>query len=707
MNIDNSDSLPSPRTPNRPTSKGNPFLSPSSSFMGDSSSFSMLCGSPSSSFLTRQWSNGTPPGSPSTSKLHYEYQSRIKSPVKRRMSLEQQMANDASSPKRTHSPLALSRSLSDGLVYGDRFIPARNAPQMEIAYSLMNEEIDNAGSNHASSPFRGPAGVISTRPSTDSFSASPSVSVAASSSVLASSSSSLSLFPDLPLTGGASATGSTATAATTSPPDSRSTSPSALSGAGDVGPERQPILNMLLRSELLGVDLHHPYSRPSSSAFSGGKHHLNDDRAGGGGLPSGAADGRGSDSSSSSINGIDGTGSSSSIGRPAGGEGGPGSLQRSSSSSSSSSPNLLQFKPARECHSEEVHRSFSLLPMGPAQRRLLSTPFKAKRKVSKVPFKVLDAPALQDDFYLNLVDWSSLNVLAVGLGTCVYLWSACTSSVTKLCDLGEDDSVTSVAWTQRGTHLAVGTNTGEVQMWDVGRCQRIRSLSGHSARIGTMSWNGQVLASGSRDRLIYLRDVRAREPRVKKLQGHRQEVCGLRWSFDDCQLASGGNDNKLYIWTLHSSQPVQKFTEHTAAVKALAWSPHQGGLLASGGGTADRHIRFWNTLTGASLSRVDTGSQVCNLMWSKNVNEIVSTHGYSLNQIILWRYPSMTKVTTLTGHTFRVLYLAISPDGQTIVTGAGDETLRFWNVFPGAKSRGGEGSRLGTNFLFPVGHDIR
>jgi len=41
----------------------------------------------------------------------------------------------------------------------------------------------------------------------------------------------------------------------------------------------------------------------------------------------------------------------------------------------------------------------------------------------------------------------------------------------------------------------------------------------------------------------------------------------------------------------------------------------------------------------------------------------------------------MTQVATLAGHTFRVLYLAMSPDGQTIVTGAGDETLRFWNAF--------------------------
>jgi len=69
-------------------------------------------------------------------------------------------------------------------------------------------------------------------------------------------------------------------------------------------------------------------------------------------------------------------------------------------------------------------------------------------------------------------------------------------------------------------------------------------------------------------------------------------------------------------------------------------------------------------------------------MFSKNVNELVSTHGYSQNQINVWKYPSMKRMATLTGHSYRVLYLAASPDGQTLVTGAGDETLRFWNVFP-------------------------
>lgn len=352
------------------------------------------------------------------------------------------------------------------------------------------------------------------------------------------------------------------------------------------------------------------------------------------------------------------------------------------------SPNvkLFRFKTPLRTTIEDPRSLYELSPLRDSSLRLLTTPKKNKRKIAKMPFKVLDAPALQDDFYLNLVDWSPLNVLAVGLGSSVYLWSACTSKVTKLCDLGSDGSVTSVSWAQRGTHLAVGTNTGQVQLWETCECKLVRTMEGHTARVGTMSWNAHTLASGSRDRFVFLRDVRSQDPTISRLVGHRQEVCGLKWSFEHNQLASGGNDNKLFVWTAKKvSEPLIRFSDHTAAVKAIAWSPHQHGLLASGGGTADRCIRFWNTLTSSTVSCIDTGSQVCNLMFSKNVNEIVSTHGYSLNQIIVWRYPVMTKVATLTGHTYRVLYLAMSPDGQTIVTGAGDETLRFWNAFPETK----------------------
>ena len=352
--------------------------------------------------------------------------------------------------------------------------------------------------------------------------------------------------------------------------------------------------------------------------------------------------------------------------------------------------NLFKYNtPPKDQNYLDQSSPYSLSPLSAKSQKLLRSPRKATRKISRIPFKVLDAPELQDDFYLNLVDWSSQNVLSVGLGSCVYLWSACTSQVTRLCDLSSDgNSVTSVAWNERANLVAVGTHNGYIQVWDVASNKQVSKLQGHSARVGALAWNGDVLSSGSRDRLILQRDVRT--PCVvseRKLNAHRQEVCGLKWSPDNQYLASGGNDNRLYVWNLHSLSPVQTYTEHLAAVKAIAWSPHHHGLLASGGGTADRCIRFWNTLTGQPMQCVDTGSQVCNLAWSKHSSELVSTHGYSQNQILVWKYPSLTQVAKLTGHSYRVLYLAMSPDGEAIVTGAGDETLRFWNVFSKARSQ--------------------
>lgn len=311
---------------------------------------------------------------------------------------------------------------------------------------------------------------------------------------------------------------------------------------------------------------------------------------------------------------------------------------------------------------------------------------KATRRISKKPIKVLDAPALQDDFYLNVIDWSVHNILAVGLSESVYLWNAITSKVVLLSDLSDvADSVSSVSWASGGGSLAVGTVNGEVEIWDATKGVKLLALEPHKSRVGTLAWCGagqpNLIASGSRDRSIRVRDIRS--PRSEEttycLTGHKQEVCGLKWSPDDSHLASGGNDNSLLLWQPQAScAPLHRFDHHTAAVKALAWSPHQYGLLASGGGTADRCIRFWNTTTHTPVHHIDTGSQVCNIAWSKNSNELVSTHGYSQNQILVWKYPSMTKLATLPGHTLRVLYLATSPDGETIVTGAGDEMLKFW-----------------------------
>ena len=139
---------------------------------------------------------------------------------------------------------------------------------------------------------------------------------------------------------------------------------------------------------------------------------------------------------------------------------------------------------------------------------------------------------------------------------------------------------------------------------------------------------------------------------------------------------------------------------HQAAVKALAWCPWQPNILASGGGTADRCIRLWNGSNGTLLNTTDTKSQVCSLLWASQYKELVSAHGYAHNEVTIWKYPSMvrissfvfctlfltivfiqTKTAELLGHTERVLHLAISPDNTTVVSAGADETLRLWKCF--------------------------
>jgi len=351
---------------------------------------------------------------------------------------------------------------------------------------------------------------------------------------------------------------------------------------------------------------------------------------------------------------------------------------------------VLAFGPSTTASEEPelcIHRQHRHLPSPHA------------RWVPQLPERILDAPDLVDDYYLNLLDWSDHNVVGVALRDSVYMWNATTGSITQLMQI-VGTTISSIAWAPGGTNvMAIGTSDHQVQIWDTAKCRLIRCMPGHCARVGVLSWNGgSLLSSGIRDASIIHHDMRTPQRSVGRLEGHTHEVCGLKWAPGGVQLASGGNDNLLNVWderrqpvvtpagTRH--RPLYTMRHHKAAVKALAWCPWQKHVLASGGGTADRMIRFWSMKTGGCTMGVDSHSQVCSLIWSVRQHELVSSHGFSHNQLIVWKYPSMTKTAELTGHTHRVLHMAASPDGTTVVSAGADETLRFWKLFGGDSAYG-------------------
>ncbi|CAN0880245.1 Cell division cycle 20.1, cofactor of APC complex [Linum grandiflorum] len=318
-------------------------------------------------------------------------------------------------------------------------------------------------------------------------------------------------------------------------------------------------------------------------------------------------------------------------------------------------------------------------------------PAKPRRRIPRTSERTLDAPGIVDNFYFNVLDWGCNNVVAIALDCTVYLWDASNGSTSELVTVDEElGPVTSVNWAPDGCHIAVGLSNSQVQLWDYTSNQLLRTLEGghrHGCRVGSMAWNEHILTTGGEDGRIINNDVRIEEHIVKTYKGHTQEICGLKWSDSGAKLASGGNDNLVHIWDISSSSNnrthryLHRLEGHTAAVKALAWCPFQRNLLATGGGVDDETIKLWNMDTGACLNSVDTGSQVCALLWNKHERELLSSHGFPENQLTLWKYPSMVKSFETPGRTSRALYMAQSPDGCTVASAAGDERLMFWNLF--------------------------
>ena len=368
------------------------------------------------------------------------------------------------------------------------------------------------------------------------------------------------------------------------------------------------------------------------------------------------------------------------------------------------------------------------------------------RKISSEPERILDAPNLSDNIFYNPIDWGSKNILSVCLGPYDYLWNYNNLETNLLSKNPNEVEYCTSNFMDNGICIALGLDNGDIELWDIEKKIKIRSLSGHKMRVGTLAWNGYNLFSGSKDTTILGHDVRVKNNVIMKLaKGHTKEVCTIRWNQDFKYLASGGNDNLVCLWDIRGKfnknknsiwdmlnsqsddesdidneeqndefndkdinmkeintdintninrirkskskildediiEPFIILNKHKGPVRALQWSPWHNNILATGGGKKDNTIKFFNADTKSVVSEYNTGSPVCQILWNKYEKEIISSQGNSKNQICLWSYPKMNKIAELNGHLNRALYLAMSPDGCTMVSGSSDETLRFWNI---------------------------
>ncbi|OMO52321.1 hypothetical protein COLO4_37293 [Corchorus olitorius] len=100
------------------------------------------------------------------------------------------------------------------------------------------------------------------------------------------------------------------------------------------------------------------------------------------------------------------------------------------------------------------------------------------RRLPKGEKKILDAPGLKNDYYVNIMSWGTKNnILAVALGKEVYLWNSKNETVHRLLSAdGRNDCITSVNWSEDSKTLALGYMCSKLQLWDAESCKLVKSL---------------------------------------------------------------------------------------------------------------------------------------------------------------------------------------------------------------------------------------
>ncbi|KAH3664408.1 hypothetical protein WICMUC_005793 [Wickerhamomyces mucosus] len=319
------------------------------------------------------------------------------------------------------------------------------------------------------------------------------------------------------------------------------------------------------------------------------------------------------------------------------------------------------------------------------------SPTKSKKQIrSNIPYRVLDAPCLRNDFYSNLVSWSqSSNKVAVGLSSHVYVWSE--EDGASLLDLPNDQLISCVSFSDY-EYVAVASKNGRISVFSQYSQYLIDEFNNSGKGICCIDWvpnvKNRFFVGDETGDVLCLEITGNNLHLIKQFKCHQQQVCGIAVSFDAKQISVGGNDNCCTIWDIEDIEnPKMKFfLPHQAAVKAIAYCPWSKSLLATGGGSKDRTIRFWHTNSGTLLESVPTKGQITSLIWSRRKKQIVVTFGFGDSQkptiISMYSYPKMDVLLQVEATSnLRILSAVLSPDTRSICVAANDETVRFYELW--------------------------
>ncbi|NOS89288.1 MAG: TIR domain-containing protein, partial [Methylococcaceae bacterium] len=206
-------------------------------------------------------------------------------------------------------------------------------------------------------------------------------------------------------------------------------------------------------------------------------------------------------------------------------------------------------------------------------------------------------------------------------------------------------------------------------------------LKGHNACVYSVaiSPDGTWLASGSDDYTVKIWDIKTGAC-LATLEGHTDNVYSLAITPDGKTLFSGSQDETIRRWLIDTRETAAVLQEHHHSVLGLVVFD-DGARLASCSGNEDPPtIRLWDTATNKLLRVIkDEGNAVVwSIAVSRNGDRLVS--GGADNKVKIWNVANGERLMALEGHSDSVNSVQITPDGQFAISGSDDKTVKIWNL---------------------------
>ncbi|XP_019614224.1 PREDICTED: angio-associated migratory cell protein-like [Branchiostoma belcheri] len=241
-------------------------------------------------------------------------------------------------------------------------------------------------------------------------------------------------------------------------------------------------------------------------------------------------------------------------------------------------------------------------------------------------------------------------------------------------------------WHMAAPVLLAGTVDGDVWMWKVpsGDC---KTFQGHGCQstAGKVMPDGKRLSVGYEDGAVKVWDLKqgAALHTFSGHQGHAGAVTCLDCHHDNVLVMSGATDGTARIWNSAAGKCVSGYTagpetgsdEDTNSVEAVGLSRSQP-LAAVG--SLNGTLGVWDIPTGVQRHKCSHPGGIVRLQWVESGYLLYTSCLDGVTRI--WDSRTGATVQQLTGHAEEILDMAVSRDGNIVLTSSGDNTARVFNL---------------------------